>query len=301
MTTAVRRDTVLCVGRLYCDLIFTEVPRMPSLGTEVFANGFGLHAGGGAFITAAHFASLGHRAAISSFVPNPPFRDLVIAEVEGAGVDLSLCRPAEREHDPQVTVAIVANGDRAFLTRNAGAPAPELCANDISRIGARHVHVGELATLCASPGILSAAREAGASISLDCGWDETLTAERIGGLIAGVDVFLPNEGEVAHLRGIGVSEPFAPLTVIKNGAQGATAVSEEGELSAPAEQASVVDTTGAGDAFNAGFVSAWLSGHGLSESLRAGNSMGARAIAHRGGFHAGAFEPNMAKAGAFAR
>lgn len=301
MTDAAKRETVICVGRLYCDLIFTDVLRMPSLGTEVFAGGFGLHAGGGAYITAAHFAWLGHHAALSSFLPNPPFRDLVVTEVQGAGVDLSLCKPSEKDHDPQVTVAIVANGDRAFITRNAGAPAPELRAQDIARIGARHVHVGELASLCACPELLPAAREAGASISLDCGWDETLTADQIGGLIAGVDVFLPNEGEVAHLRAIGVSEPFAPLTVIKRGAQGATAISREGELSAAAEPAHVVDTTGAGDAFNAGFVSAWLSGRDLRDSLRAGNAMGARAIAGRGGFHADVPDPNPARSGTFAR
>ena len=71
--------TVLSVGRLYCDLIFTDLPRMPTMGTEVYAGGFGVHAGGGAFITAAHLAALGHPSALSaipavasSAPPTPP-------------------------------------------------------------------------------------------------------------------------------------------------------------------------------------------------------------------------------------
>ena len=60
MSTGSGHANVLCVGRLYCDLIFTDLPRMPTAGTEVFAGGMGLHAGGGAAITAGHLSALGH-------------------------------------------------------------------------------------------------------------------------------------------------------------------------------------------------------------------------------------------------
>lgn len=286
MMTPGGRPRVLCVGRLYCDLIFTDIPRLPTMGTEVFAGGLGLHAGGGAFITAAYLASLGHGTGLASLLPGPPFRDLVVGELEGAGIDLDLCRPLGPGLDPQVTVAMAGQGDRAFLTRRSGAAAPDFTAADLARSGSRHVHIGELATLVERPDLLSIAREAGATISLDCGWDDETPIARVPDLLAGVDVFLPNEAEARHLADSGLAEPFAPLTVVKMGAEGASIMVEGREVTVAAEPVHAVDTTGAGDAFNAGFLSAWLAGEALPRCLRAGNAMGARAIAGRGGFRA---------------
>jgi len=284
MSEAATLPAVLCVGRLYCDLIFTDVPRLPSMGTEVFAGGLGLHAGGGAYITAAYLASLGHRSALASLLPGAPFRDIVVPELEQAGLDITLCRPPGPGTDPQVTVAIAGQGDRAFLTRRAGPASPELRAADLAKSEIAHLHIGELATLVERPELLGIAREAGATVSLDCGWDDDLPATRIQALLAQVDVFLPNEAEARHLRERGVTGPLAPLTVVKKGPAGATAVMGAKEVSEPAEPVQAVDTTGAGDAFNAGFLSAWLAGEALQQCLRAGNALGARAIAGRGGY-----------------
>lgn len=284
MTGAGRKPGILCVGRLYCDLIFTDVPRLPSMGTEVFAGGLGLHAGGGAFITAAYLVAAGHRAGLGCLLPNAPFREAVLAELERAGVGLELCRPLDPGLDPQVTVAIVGQSDRAFLTRRSGPSVPEFTARDLVRGGTGHLHVGELATLVERPELLAIAREAGATVSLDCGWDDDLPLADVAALLAAVDVFLPNETEARYLAAHGLAEPFAPLTVVKRGARGASIVFEGRELSAPAEPAHAVDTTGAGDAFNAGFLGAWLAGEALQSCLKAGNALGARAISGRGGF-----------------
>ncbi|MDU8946223.1 carbohydrate kinase family protein [Ovoidimarina sediminis] len=275
---------ILCVGRLYADLIFTEVPRMPTLGTEIYAGGFGIHAGGGAYISAAWFAALGHEAALASILPGEPFRAGLVTEIEAAGVSLAVSRPAPPGLDPQVTVAMVAGGDRAFLTRRSGAPCPDLAAADIRRSGAAHVHIGELATLMERPAILTAAREAGVTVSLDCSWDETLDLEPLGRLLPGIDVFLPNAGEAEHLGRAGIAPGLAGITVIKRGAEGATALIGGVETSAPADPVEVVDATGAGDAFNAGFLSAWLADRPVEACLAAGNALGARAISGRGGF-----------------
>lgn len=291
------RPTVLSVGRLYCDLIFADTPRMPSLGTEVYAGGLSLHAGGGAFITAAYFAALGHGSALASFLPAPPFRDTVADEIAAAGVDLSLSRPAPGGADPQITLAMVSGGDRAFLTRRAGPPMPALSAADLRALGAQHLHIGELATLVECPDLPRAAQAAGATVSLDCAWDETMTAAALEGLLTGIDVFLPNETEAQHLGALGLARPWAPLTVVKRGAAGATLWSDGPDLSAPAMPVAAVDTTGAGDAFNAGFLSAWLGGQPLAECLASGNRMGARAISGRGGFQ----RAPEAKAAALAR
>ncbi|WP_306120076.1 MULTISPECIES: PfkB family carbohydrate kinase [unclassified Roseitalea] len=286
MSAKTPKPAVLSVGRLYCDLIFTDVPRLPSTGTEVYAGDFGIHAGGGAFITAAHLASLGHRTALASYIPGAPFHDVVTEELRDAELDIGLCRPLGAQMDPQLTVAIAVNGDRAFLTRRSGPALPDIDAGDLGRLGVAHLHVGELATLVERPDLIAMARQAGATISLDCSWDDDIAPPRvIAALIERVDVFLPNEAEARRLADLGVPARCAPLTAIKKGADGAAVLAAGTELTEPAQPVHAVDTTGAGDAFNAGFLSAWLGGEPLQACLRAGNALGARAIAGRGGFH----------------
>lgn len=276
---------VLSLGRLYCDLIFTDLPRMPTMGTEVYAGGFGVHAGGGAFITAAHLAALGHGSALAAMLPPAPFGEILADDLGRVGFDLRLCQTMAPGSDPQVTVALAGRDDRAFVTRRSGPAFPPLEVGDLTALGATHVHVGELATLIERPEIIGLARGAGATISLDCSWDDGLAASDISSVLAEVDVFLPNAAEVRHLEEIGVPRSHFPLTAIKQGADGATALIDDAQVHEPAQAVTVVDTTGAGDAFNAGFVSAWLAGKDLRACLRAGNSQGAKAIAQRGGFH----------------
>lgn len=273
---------VLCVGRLYCDLVFTGVPRMPTLGTEVFAEDLGVHAGGGAFITAATLAALGRPAALSAVLPAPPFDAPVSAEIEAAGVDIALSQPAAQGAAPQVTVAIVQGGDRAFLTKASGAAVPNLDADALRTSGAAHLHIGELRSLKEHPGLLEAARTAGMTVSLDCSWDDALGPEDVR-LIGGVDLFLPNAEEDARLAAFGLGRDYAPLTVVKRGGEGATALTGGRSIDVPGLSVAVVDTTGAGDAFNGGFLDRWLDGAPLEACLEAGNACGAATVQHAGG------------------
>ena len=282
---ATAKPSVLSVGRLYCDLIFTDLPRLPTLGTEVFSDGFGMHAGGGAFITAAHLSMLGHRSALATMLPAPPFSDLVRPDLDASGVDLSLCTTLPASAGPQITVAMVEQGDRAFLTHRAGPPFPRLTAADLAQHGLRHVHVGELASLVAEPDLIPLARQTGMTISVDCSWDEAMTADDIRPLARTIDVFLPNEAEYDALRAMGLADSFAPVTIVKRGAAGATAITEAGTLDVPTTAIEAVDTTGAGDAFNAGFLSAWLTGQDMGDCLAAGNVQGAIAVQQSGGFN----------------
>lgn len=284
MSQRIRPNGVLCVGRLYCDLVFGDVPRLPTHGHEVFAGALSLHAGGGAVITAAHLADLARPAHLAAFWPVAPFTQTVAEDVQRSGVGHSLCRAASVS-DPQITVAISGASDRAFLTRRTGPAVPRIAPDDLRRLGIAHLHVGELATLIEAPWLIALARDTGLSVSLDCSWDDATTAAAAD-LIAAVDVFFPNAEEVDQLTGLGVSAPFAPLTVIKLGAAGARAVTDERTLEAPAQPVQVVDTTGAGDAFNAGFLDRWLANAPLAACLAAGNARGALAVQHRGGLPA---------------
>lgn len=280
-----RHPVVLSVGRIYCDLVFTDVPRMPSLGTETFAGGLSLHAGGGAFNSAVAFSVLGQPTVLAGMLPAAPFDVPVMEEGVAAGIDMSLCRRAPEGAAPQITVAMTVESDRAFLSHKSGAAVPDLdmTAPVLASVG--HLHFGELRTLCEAPDLFARARREGWTVSLDCGWDDELMEKGadLAGLIAGVDVFLPNESEYAALKASGLPGDCCPVTVVKEGASGASACRAGEWLHDPALAVEVVDATGAGDAFNGGFLSAWFAGKDLKACLENGNRCGAAAVQHAGG------------------
>ncbi|MGE5602297.1 MAG: carbohydrate kinase family protein, partial [Nitrososphaerales archaeon] len=105
-----------------------------------------------------------------------------------------------------------------------------------------------------------------------------------------VDLFLPNLREARHLTG--QSDPHAAVTalaalcrlpVLKAGGEGAYAAVDGKIIRAPAIPVTPVDTTGAGDCFNAGFIKAWLEGRPVEECLRWGNAVGGLSTTVAGG------------------
>src|SRR5262249_40747101 len=117
-------------------------------------------------------------------------------------------------------------------------------------------------------------------ISLDAGWHPAwLRAPETAQLLQMVDWFFPNEKEAAWLTNLekpmDMLQKLGRRTVLKLGAQGA-AMLHRGQLltAAPPVSAAVVDTTGAGDAFNAGFLDAFLDGGDPADWLRRGIQCG---------------------------
>lgn len=274
--------SVVCAGRVYCDLIFTGVPQMPVLGQEVFASDVALHTGGGAFITAATFAALGCKASLAATLPAPPFDGLVRDAIAQANVDASHCADSAPGAAPQLTVATVFGGDRAFLTHQTGMAVPDvtLAAGTFS-----HLHIGELATLVQQPELLSKARAAGMTVSSDCGWDSDLIAagDTLSDVVADLDVFLPNASEFEGLIASGLDQRKLPLTVVKQGDQGAKLWDGQRWHKAPTAVVEAVDTTGAGDAFNGGFLSKWLAKAPYPQCLSHANACGGAVVQCVGG------------------
>ncbi|WP_112663173.1 carbohydrate kinase family protein [Microvirga flavescens] len=284
------RHGVLCLGRTYCDLVFTGLAGLPVLGRELFAEDVAVVPGGGAFITAAHLINLGREAFLVSRLGTDPLSAGLEAALGESGVDL---RFVERAADagPQLTVAIVQPQDRAFLSRRAGHGRPATLRDALAAPGVKHLHIAEYATLHELPDVVEQAKSKGLTVSLDPSWDETLIhdpafLERC----RGVDVFLPNVEEAAALTGT-ANESDAldllasrfPLVVLKKGAEGASLAAAGERLSLSAPPVRVVDTTGAGDAFNAGFLHRWLDGADHRSALTAAIAAGSLSVQAAGG------------------
>jgi sugar/nucleoside kinase (ribokinase family) len=285
------RNKVLCLGRTYCDIIFTGLHDMPVLGRERFAEAVTIAAGGGAYITAAHLASLGRPSALLTRLGTDPLSQSLNPELEGSGIDLAF---VERSHDagPQPTVALVKDGERAFVSRRAGTSRPASLEEALSAPDIAHLHIAEFATLKDSPDVIVMAKDCGLTVSLDPSWDDQLIRQDAGFFerCAGVDVFLPNVEEGEALTGEKSAEAILrhlqkhfPLVVLKRGEHGAMASRGTTCVSAEALPANVVDTTGAGDAFNAGFLHSWLGTSDIEKSLAGGIKEGALSVQSAGG------------------
>lgn len=281
---------VLSIGRIYCDLIFTGLEQLPVLGRELFAEGMEIAAGGGAFIAAAHLAHTGRTVALTARLGTDALSKGVEAQIRKTAIDLRFVEHAA-DAGPQVTVAAVVAQERAFLTRRAGPAQPSTLDAALGWDKARHLHIAEYATLHEIPDLVSRAKANGLTVSLDPSWDATLIYDP--GLLSacqGVDIFLPNIEEAEAITGsrdprvaiTKLAEVF-PVVVLKGGADGAWLMANGTILHLPAENVTVVDTTGAGDAFNAGFIDAWLDGNSDHTCLKAGIAFGSRSVQAAGG------------------
>jgi sugar/nucleoside kinase (ribokinase family) len=280
---------IAVIGRLYCDVIFTGLQELPVLGRERFAPSLTVTAGGGAFITSAWLRHLGVDPLLAADLGTDPFSALIGEALDAHGIGRAGLRLLDGPL-PRITVAMPLEGDRAFLSHVAPAETRDL-ALLLREQTPRWLHVCEIGTLVEHPELISLARESGATLSADPSWDDSLLFDSaVRRLLAEVDLLLPNEEEARALTDGCKAEEAAsalaaqgPVVVLKRGAGGVLVVGPEGRLAVPSPKAEVVDTTGAGDAFNAGFLAGRLQGRTLEEAARLGTNCGAQSVATAGG------------------
>jgi sugar/nucleoside kinase (ribokinase family) len=307
---------LLTAGEAFQDLIFVGLPHMPRSGEELRTARFVSTIGGGAVITATAAARLGLRTAIVSALSAEAAASLRRDKVRVVNVKRRLEAHA-------VTVSLSTRHDRSFVTFNgvndrleARLPAP------IASHRARHVHFAFAPRSCGRwIRIVAGLRRRGVTTSWDFGWNPQLReAAGFDALVRSADFVFVNEAEAAlYARArkspdaIRYWRRAARHTIIKLGPRGsrwitgrsaregdvarklppspktrrtALSLAEAGQpsdVSAPPPRVRVVDTTGAGDAFNGGFLVAFLGGSSARECLRAGNFVGAQSTLAAGG------------------
>lgn len=288
---------VIAAGDLFIDLVLSGFEKLPAMGEEGFAEACGRETGGGSANTACGMARLGSRAAILGIVGQDEagwFRERFAAR----GVDTSmLC--ADSHHTSAITVAVSTPAERIFYTYyGPNSQLPGLLAQpDVrERLAlARHVH---FAMPVAPPLLVELGawlRRNGTTTSIDVGWQEKwLDDPASRDSLRHVDWFLPNEREAERMTG--ESQAGRVLScfhdygvrgvVIKLGPQGSAALFEGQCRVIPSIAVSPIDTTGAGDCFNAGFLWAILNGMPLESCLRTGNICGALSTEASGGIAA---------------
>ncbi len=295
MKRSLTKGGVVVIGELNVDMVATGLAGPPRMGAEVLAADFELALGSASAIFACGVAKLGHDVTFVSQVGRDDFGDFCLGQLRAGGVPTNNVSRG-RGVKTGVTVSLSTRRDRALVTYPGAIASFNYGQLKMSLLeGQRHLHMTSYflqAGLRPSfPQIFQEARRMGLTTSFDPNSDpEQVWGEEINEVLAQTDVLFFNETEARQLtrargaqRALKILGRSVPCVVIKLGPKGALAIKDGEVASAPGFEVEALDTTGAGDSFAAGFVSAYLRGAALAECLRVGNACGALSTLKAGG------------------
>ncbi len=282
---------ILLPSMYFCDLVFTGLPEMPRLGNEVYCKNLKVIPGGG-FIPAVALNRLGLQVGWACDFGNDFFSHFALEQARQQNLSERLFRmhavPLQ-----SVTVSYSFSHERAFLSYVDLLPPFDLPAL-IRENPARCLMLMGLSSAPDFHKTVEAAREVGAIIFMECqATDASLDDPQVVAALRSVDIFAPNQEEALRLTGEATTEAaldrlaqLTPTVVIKLGADGVIARRREEQVQMPGLSVSVVDTTGAGDNFDCGFLYGVLHKYLLEDCLRCGNFCGGLSTTAYGGWEA---------------
>ncbi|WP_407917879.1 carbohydrate kinase family protein [Kitasatospora sp. NE20-6] len=311
---------LLVLGELNADVVADCGDTLPAFGqAEQLLDRAALTLGSSGAITASAAAALGLRVAFAGVVGDDPLGTFVLDELAARGVDVSACRRLPGRATGMTVVLNRTGGDRALLTFPG--TIPDLAVADVPGHlldGARHVHVSSYylqdALRPGLPALFATLAARGATTSLDPGWDPSGTWDHgLADALRAVRWLLPNDQELRHIAAAqtgtpGTADPDALLRAVtalgpgiaaKLGATGAAVLDRPATAGGTGAAGRVtvtpvtpVDTTGAGDNFNAGFIAGLLDGADPHDALARAAACGSVSVLGFGGTgrHAGPAE-----------
>ena len=292
------RFDVTIAGELNLDLILYGLPEQLPPERELLADRMMLTLGSSSAIVAHNLAALGSRVGFQSRIGDDPLGRIAIERLQQSGVDVSQVRRVPGS-TTGLTVILHHEAWRNILTYSG--TIAETCWDDLDLdylSDSRHFHFSSyylqrnLRPRVAE--LFQSLKAKGLTISLDTNDDPDDRWE--GGLhevLRYVDVFLPNEREACKAAGtedleaaIHKLSKLVPLVVVKVGRKGAIAQRGGERFASPAQEVVAVDTVGAGDSFDAGFLHEYVKGSDLPTCLESGNRAGALSTTRPGGTEA---------------
>jgi sugar/nucleoside kinase (ribokinase family) len=295
------RFDVTIAGELNLDIILYGLPEQLPPERELLADRMMLTLGSSSAIVAHNLAALGSRVGFQSRIGGDPLGEIALDRLRQGGVDASQVRRVPGEITTGLTVILPHGSWRNILTY-AGTMAETSWEDlDLDYLAdSRHFHfssyylqralrprVGELFQRLKAKGL---------TISLDTNDDPDDQWE--GGLyevLRYVDVFLPNQREACKAAGTNDDDlegaihklaKLVPLVVVKLGRRGSLAQRGAERFTSPSREVVAVDTVGAGDSFDAGFLHEYVRGADLPTCLASGNRAGALSTTRPGGTEA---------------
>jgi sugar/nucleoside kinase (ribokinase family) len=291
-----KRFDVTIAGEINLDLILYGLPEgMPS-ERELLASGFRMTLGSSSAILAHNLAALGVSVGFITRLGDDPLGGIALQRLAKVGVDLTRVRRISESTSTGITILLDHDGKRHILTYPG--TMFEMTASDLDiayLASGRHFHLSSLflhkALQPDLPRICRQLKAAGMTLSLDTNDDpEDLWDGALDELLGIVDIFLPNEDEACRISGKTDAESAmealakrVPCVAVKCGKRGSLAQAGGRRWKIPAQPVTPIDTIGAGDSFNAGFLAAYLRGEAPDACAAFGNRTAALSTLRSGG------------------
>ena len=281
-------NDLLCIASSCVDMIFAGMRKFPEPGTEEFAEEFIIKGGGGANTPVAA-AKLGLKTAFITQLGEDSLGNIMYKFFEDSGMVLDgIIR--SKEKTTSVTAVLSMNHERGFASYDKN----NLSDVDLSLLednikNSRHVHTH--IAYCKHLPIIGLAKKYNCSISLDTSWSAEQRLIHYADILKRIDIFMPNEEEACTLAdtkdsisAANILSQYVKILVIKLGSKGSLIV-KDGKIMKiePIKNIKLIDTTGAGDLFNAGFLYGFLKGYDLEKCGRIANASGALSVTFLGG------------------
>jgi sugar/nucleoside kinase (ribokinase family) len=286
-------------GEINLDLIFYGLPASMPTERELLATDFRLTLGSSSAILAHNLATLGTKVGFITRLGSDSLGAIAIERLTASGVDVSRVVRAEGTTATGITV-LLHHGESRHIVTYPGTMTEMTCADlDFDYLAsARHFHLSSLFLQRGLhpdlPQLFRDLKRAGLTVSLDTNDDPD---DRWNGVLNELldltDILLPNEAEacrIAHRdtldEALAWLSRHVPMIVIKRGSHGALIQRGIERIMVDPVEVQPVDSIGAGDTFNAGFLSAWLRGAEPRNAAMAGNIAGALSTMRPGGTEA---------------
>ena len=284
---------ILCIGDLALDVI-SQLKEPINYGNDT-ASKISSHPGGQAANVATWITRTNSKAHLVARTGNDPVGFALISDLDKYGVEhLNLMHSGRPTG--VVVILVDANGERTMFPDN-GANA-DLEATDLPPLDdIDGVYISGYALLDfrsrdAVLAMIKKIKVSGKPIFFDpttTGAMKIVSRDEVLSWVAMMDGILLNSEEALYLGGAADVESaeqnllkYVPLVVIKLGSKGAMAVKDGSSAKVSAVTTNVVDTTGAGDSFAAGFIPKWLETGDLTQALTAGAALAAKCVSSVG-------------------
>lgn len=286
---------ITIAGELNLDLILYGLPADMPVERELLASDFRATLGSSSGIVAHNAAVLGARVAFTTMIGADDFGRIALERLAEAGVDVS-----HTSHHRTMTTGVTVllpHGDRRHILTFPGTIA-ELSVADLDfdfLAQSRHLHLSSLylqrGLHAGLTDLLRRLKETGLTISLDPNDDpEDRWGAPLAEVLPYIDVFMPNEDEICRMTNssnlddaVRALPVLPPVIIVKRGRRGARVYDRGAATDVTPLEVVPVDTIGAGDSFDAGFLRAYLLSRDPVICAQAGNIAGALSTQAAGG------------------
>lgn len=289
---------IAIAGETNLDLILYGLPEQMPLDRELLSKNFSLTLGGSSAILTHNLAALGVKVGFATKIGSDPLTNICLERLYEAGAKLSYAEPLPGDQIG-ITLQLHHGNTRHILTHLGVTEKMNAAEIDIDFLSSsRHFHISSLFLQKAFqhdlPALCRQLKQRGLTLSLDTNDDpDDKWGQPLEELLQLVDVLLPNEDEAKRMMrtdnlksAMDLLARYGPIVAVKCGGRGSVVQVGDTRWIVPPLHVEPVDTIGAGDSFNAGFLKSYIAGLPLEECAAAGNATAALSTLRSGGTEA---------------